>query len=181
MEDNHHHILSNLYGFNGPSDFITSLFAIKWVKASIFGSIIAGVMSYFTDLFTFGTEQLLVMWFLMLLDTITGAYYAKVQKNFSSRKFMRTPILMFVNSVIIMVVLMMAKAIPAFFFHLPNVMFGWFFVGYFFSLLENLSNLNLFPGKLITHLKKNFGMKNINTKALRGVNDDPEDEYDSRN
>jgi len=155
--------LSNLYGFDGIGELLYTALGMKYAKAVFFASIITGVIGYFTNFFNQNFEPILCLYFLMGIDLITGTTKAIMNKQFSSRKFMRIWILLIFNSILIFVSWMLAR--NNFLFHyLPSIVMGGLYGTYLISFIENAGELGWLPPGITKIIKNRFGFKALNAK-----------------
>jgi len=153
----------HLYGFNGFGDFIVTALGLKTIKLSFLGMVGAIIIQYFTNFFCESIETLLILYFLMGIDLITGSLKAVKAKKFTSRRFSRIWILVVFNSLLIFISWMLSNN-NFLFTYIPAIVSGGLYTTYFISFVENAGELGYLPKSIQTIVKTRFGFRAFNEK-----------------
>lgn len=166
--------VNNFLGFTSVQDFTGSLFnPSDWVINGVFSGI-AALITLISGYIYDSADAVYTLWALMAFDWLTGIARAIKLKELISFKLFRMPIYFIATSLILGLSWWMAKS-STLFLLLPGIVLGGFYSVYFISLLENLSDLQLLPKKLVYIIKRRFGLKYLSDKYFI---DEPELEDD---
>jgi hypothetical protein len=163
--------MNSFYGFTCMSDFIGSLFGLKYGKLIIGASIIGGISAFFTNFWVNNGDVLILLWLLGGLDILTGVMAN--WKEFTSRKFPRGFIIIFFNSLLIFLSWKMGD-LSFYFKWLPGFLIAGFLGTYLVSMIENLAKLGLIQKPIADVIRSRFGLKAIIKKLDRKEESDPD-------
>lgn len=158
---------NNLFGFSSGSDFLASLFGIKYSIINIVPSLILGLTSFVTGYIYETAETVYLLWILMSLDWATGLLKSFKNKSFVSYRIFRMPIYFVATTLILSLSWWLSKN-SLLFIPLPGLVIGGFYSVYMVSMLENMGELEWLPKPMIKVLKNRFGLKAIVDKFDNG-------------
>ena len=161
---------NNLFGFSSGSDFLASLFGVKWGFVNVIPGFLLGLTSFITGFVYESAETVYLLWILMALDWATGLLKSFKTKSFVSYKLFRMPIYYVATTLILCLSWWLSKN-SFLFTPIPGLVIGGFYSVYFISMLENLGELEWLPKSIVKVLKNKFGLKAIVDKFDNNEND----------
>ncbi len=156
---------NNFFGFLSISDFLSSLFGLKWMSLTIWPSFIFAIGGIITGCIYENAQTVYILWLLMSVDWFTGIFKSIKRKSFVSYRLFRMPIYFLATTLVLSLSWWMSKQSVLFVF-LPGLVIGGFYSTYFISLLENLGELEWLPKPIVKALKTRFGLKAIIDKSV---------------
>lgn len=144
-----------MFGYMGTQDFFTTLLGLKTPIINFLGGFLAVLIKIAGFIYS-SKLAVLILICLMCCDWITGIYKAIKLKKFNSFTFQRMIINIFFTMVVICFAYQLSMVLPLIaWLQLPEFLFGGFAVTYFFSIFENLHEVDsrLIPEKMYKWVK----------------------------
>lgn len=161
--DKNENIPEAYFGFSNFQDFFQHLLGLRSWAANATVALFAATTTFITSYIWDTPSAIYTLWGLMILDWIVGVYNAAKNKSFSSRRFPRMIVYLFLTSCMIAISWWLAKSSILFYF-LPAIVYGGFCSVYFISLVENFAILGVLPKNFERIIHKYFGLKALDKK-----------------
>jgi hypothetical protein len=158
------------FGFDGLNDFVQHLLGLRTWVANFVIALVAVTTTFITNYVWDDSSAIYTLWGLMMLDWTIGVYNATVSKTFSSRRFPRMIVYLFLTSCMIAISWWLSKS-SALFYFLPALIYGGFCSVYFISLVENFAVLGVLPKSFEKLIHKYFGLKALDKKISEALKD----------
>jgi len=165
------------------TDFVTTVICAKTPTLSTIGGIVT-VLSTILGFIYSSKSAIVLLLVLMIIDWITGIIKSVKNKSFNSFTFQRMLINITFTIIIITLAYQLSIVLPLIsWVKLPEFIFGGFAVTYFFSILENIHEIDkhIIPKKMYFYIKKMVSIDLLIPELFKIRNPKINTEFDDEN